>query len=102
MNSIIANIQAWFLSKGGFTHVVAALFLAALAAFKAVPEFHQLVMNVYQALPAWLEDLAGTAVALYAWYHTAHSAAGILASARVIKDSGDAPTVAQVDAATQK
>jgi hypothetical protein len=78
---------------------VAGLFLAALGSFKAVPEFHQLVMNVYHALPSWLEDLAGTAIALYAWYHTAHSAAGILASARTIEASPDAPTIAQVNAA---
>ena len=102
MSIIFENIQAWFLSKGGFTHVMALLFTGAMAAFAAVPQFHQLVMTVYQALPSWVEELAGTAIALYAWYHTSHSQAGILSSARTIIESPNAPTAAQVDAATTK
>ena len=97
-----ANIKAWFASKGGFTHVMAGLFAAAVLAFGAVPAFHTLCMNVYNALPGWLEDVIMAAVGLYAWYRVSLSPAGTVAASKAITNNGNAPTAAQVDAATTK
>jgi len=102
VKTIIANIQAWFASRGGFSHVMAGLFLMAVGAFGAVPAFHTLCMNVYQMLPAWVEEILVSAAGIYAWYHASHSAAGTLAVAREINSQPNAPTSAQVDAASTK
>jgi hypothetical protein len=102
MNTIIANIQAWFASRGGFSHVVAGLFLLAVGAFARVPAFHDLCMHVYRTLPAWAEECVVAVAGIYAWYHASHSDAGTLAVARVINSQPNAPTAAQVDAASTK
>ena len=103
MNRLIANIQAWFLSKGGFTHVMAGLFLAAIGAFGAVPAFHTLCMNLYRLLPGWAEQVILAALGIYAWYRVSRSPAGTVAASKVImKDTATAPTAAEIDAATTK
>ncbi len=102
MNRFIANIQAWFASKGGFTHVVAGLALAAIGAYAAVPAFHALVQSVYAALPGWAEQVVLAAVGVYVWYHDSSSPAGTVAASKAIMSNGNAPTAAEVDAATTK
>ena len=102
MNRLIANIQAWFLSKGGFTHVMAGLVLAAVGAFGAVPAFHTLCMNLYRLLPGWAEQAILAALGIYAWYRVSRSPAGTVAAAKAIMANGNAPTAAEVDAATTK
>jgi ABC-type Co2+ transport system permease subunit len=101
MKTIIENIQAWFLSKGGFTHICAGLFLAAVGAFGAVPAFHTLCMNLYHVLPAWAEQVILAAIGIYAWYRVSRSPAGTVAAAKAImKDTATAPTAAEISAAT--
>ena len=99
---MISNIVAWFNSKGGFSHVAAAVFSMAMLAYGAVPQFHALVNQIHAALPGWVQELATTAAALYAWYRISSSPAGVLAKARTITNSPDAPTASAVDAATTK
>ncbi len=62
------TIKAWFQSKGGFAHVVAVAFAAAMLAYAAVPQFHDLVHTINAAFPAGLEQLVGTIIALAVWY----------------------------------
>jgi hypothetical protein len=64
------KIAAWFESKGGFAHVMAVVFVSLMAAYGAVPQFHALVNQVHAMLPGWVQEVATTALALYAWYRT--------------------------------
>ncbi len=95
-------IKQWFASKGGYAHVCAAIFVGAMAAYAAVPQFHQLVNQIHDALPAYVQELATTALALWAWYKTTQSRAVTVAPAKQILDSPDAPTAAEINAATVK
>lgn len=67
---MVQQLKQWFQSKGGFAHVMAAIFTSLMVAYAAVPQFHTLVLQIHQALPAWLQELVTTALALYAWYKT--------------------------------
>ena len=96
---LINRFASFVASKGGFSHVVAVVFAGAVLGYAQVPAFHALVLQVYAALPAWLEQWVLAGVGLYAWYRTSNSAAGTLARARAIKDAPDTPTVKEVDAA---
>jgi hypothetical protein len=98
-DSLINRVASFIASKGGFSHIVAVLFAGALLAYANVPAFHTLVQHAYASLPAWAEEWVMAIIGLYAWYRTSNSPAGTLARARAIKDSPDAPTVKQVDAA---
>ena len=97
-DSLINRVASFVASKGGWSHFFAVVFAGAVLGYAQVPAFHALVLQVYAALPAWLEQWVLAGVGLYAWYRTSNSAAGTLARARAIKDSPDAPTTAQVDA----
>ncbi|MGB6855330.1 MAG: hypothetical protein WBE03_00470, partial [Terracidiphilus sp.] len=63
----------WFESKGGFAHVMAAVFASLMLAYAAVPQFHALVLQIHALLPGWVQEVATTALALYAWYRTTAS-----------------------------
>jgi len=102
MNQLIGNIQAWFVSRGGFSHFMAGLFGTAVAAYAMVPPFHALVLQIQATLPAGVEDAVTAALGIYVWYHNSRSPAGVLAAARTITASPDAPTASAVDAATTK
>ena len=98
-DSLINRVASFVASKGGFSHVVAVVFAGAVLAYAQVPAFHALVLQVYAALPAWLEQWILAGVGLYAWYRTSDSAAGTLARTRAIKAAPDTPTSKEVDAA---
>ena len=68
-------IQKWFQSKGGFAHVIAAVFAGAMLAYASVPQFHALVLQIHALLPGWVQEVATTALALYAWYKSNHKSA---------------------------
>lgn len=70
MTKLWNMITAWFASKGGASHVLALTYIFAMAAYAAVPSFHALVISVHQALPAWVQELGTTALALVAFYKT--------------------------------
>lgn len=61
-------ITAWFESHGGFSHVVATVYIAVVAAYAAVPAFSQLINSAYSHTPSWLHQIAAAVVGLVAWY----------------------------------
>lgn len=70
MTTIWNRFTAWLASKGGAAHVIAAIYVFLVLAYANVPAFHLLVLNVHQALPAWLQELVTTTIALVAFYKT--------------------------------
>lgn len=62
------QITNWIKSKGGFAHLVAVVYLTAVAAYAAVPAFASLLNHVYSAMPSWLHEIVLAAVGVIAWY----------------------------------
>ena len=62
-----SDIKAWFKAQGGFSHVVAATYASAIAAYGLVPAFHQLVIDVWAKTPPGVRE-----VGLAAWYTSTH------------------------------
>lgn len=77
MTAIWNAIVNWFQSKGGLAHVIAGIYLGAIAAYAAVPAFHQLVTSVNAMLPAWLEQLVLALIGIFAWYKNTQSPMGL-------------------------
>ena len=67
---MLAKIQEWFASKGGAAHVIAGAYIFLVAAYATVAPFHALVIQIHQALPAIVQELVTTALALFAFYKT--------------------------------
>ena len=58
-----------FLAKySNLTHWLAAAFGSLILAYNAVPAFHALVQQAYQAIPASVQSVALAALGLYMWY----------------------------------
>jgi hypothetical protein len=98
-DSLINRVASFVASKGGWSHFFAVVFAGAVLGYAQVPAFHALVLQVYAALPSWVEEIATAVIGVYVWYRTSNSPAGTLALAREIKAAPDTPTVKQVDAA---
>jgi hypothetical protein len=62
------SIQEWFKNKGGFTHVMGAVFTSLMMAYVAVPSFHQYVLYLHSRIPGSVQDGLTAALGLYAWY----------------------------------
>lgn len=62
------SIKTWLASYNITTHSVTVLAAFLFGAFYAVPQFHTLVIQIYNTLPGWVEEAVVTALALYAWY----------------------------------
>ena len=69
------NIKNWLASYNVTTHSVIVVLAFLIAGFYAVPPFHDLVVEVYNALPGWVEKVLLAAFALYAWYRKGQPAA---------------------------
>ena len=97
------KIAAWFRSKGWDSHAVAGICLTIAGLITGnVMGCRDLMLKSLAAHPtlgAWIVLIAGITTAKYS---RSSSPAGTLATARDIKDSGNAPTAAQVDAASTK
>lgn len=70
MNAVIKQIVAWFNSKGGFAHVMAGCFSAAILAYNEVPSFKSLCDSVYGTIPVWTHAWILAGLGLYTWYKT--------------------------------
>ena len=92
------NFIAWIKSKSILAHSVAALCLTAAGVITFDPQVQQLLLALLKEHPADASDIILLA-AVVAKYSHSSSPAGMLVAARDIKDSGDAPTAKQVDAA---
>lgn len=63
-------VQKWAAAKGGWAHVWALAYAAAIGAYVGVPAFHALVQQLHAAMPGWVQSLLTAALGLYAWYKT--------------------------------
>jgi hypothetical protein len=95
MNEIIA----WFKSKNITAHVLAGLAITAATVITSDQQVQQFLVAVLKAHPAAAADIV-LAAGIIAKYTHSSSPAGTLATANEIKSQPDAPTAAQVDAAT--
>lgn len=62
------KLKQWYQSHTQLTHYLAAAFTFLIAAFYQVPQFHDLVIQVYGHFPVWGKQLVVTAIALYGFY----------------------------------
>ena len=95
------NLAAWFRSKNLTAHALAAILLTAASVISADPQARQFIAMTFQRHPslgAWIIAAAGIA----AKYSRSSSAAGTIASAKIIAASPDAPTASEVQAASTK
>jgi hypothetical protein len=95
------TITAFFKSKNFTAHTFAALCVATAGIITTDPQVQQILVGLFKNHPAALADvmlLAG----LILKYMRSSSDAGTLATAREIHASGNAPTAAEVDAASMK
>lgn len=65
---MLEKIKAWFVAQGGLSHVVAGAWASAIAAYAAVPPFHQLVIDIWAKTPPGLREGGLTVAGLFAWY----------------------------------
>lgn len=84
------NFKLWIASKGGASHIAAIIYIAAVAAYGAVPAFQTLVDNIYAVTPSWFHQLALAVVGLIAWYRNSSgtSPAAFAAATQLKKDKG--------------
>jgi hypothetical protein len=65
---MLDKLKQFYATHKVSTHTIAVLFLAATAAYKEVPAFHDAVTAVYLHLPSKVQTVITTGLALYAWY----------------------------------
>lgn len=95
------SIQAFLGRYSITTHSIVALLGSLIGAYFAVPQFHALVLAAHAALPPWMQDTAGAAMALFLYYRSGLSATGQLAVAvDSAKEQPEATTTAVATAAT--
>ena len=97
MNTIIA----WLKSKNWTAHTVAGILIAGCGIIAADPQVQAFITSNLSAHPAAAAEIVSLAVIVAKYTHSS-SPAGTLATARVITASPNAPTSAQVDAASMK
>ena len=66
------SISNWFAAQGGFSHVVASVWLAAVGAYAAVPPFHQFIIDVWAKTPPDAREAGLAVIGLLAWYQNTH------------------------------
>ena len=105
---MIANIKAWLLAHNITAHTVGTVIVGFALAYTSSPDLRNYIATVFIGYPTvvthfgvLMVDIAA-AVTLWRNYATPRSDAGVMAAARVVAAKSDAPTVAQVDAATTK
>ena len=92
---------AWFRSKSPQAHSLLGL-MGSLALYIASShDAQQFLITLLAGHPGVAAAIISLAVSAAGYMHSS-SPAGTLATARDIKDSGNAPTAAQVDAASTK
>lgn len=104
--NVLEKIQSWFRSKNITTHTVGAAIIAFAVAYDSSPQLRDYIGTVFTGFPVVVTTLGtlcaniAAGVALWRNYSHSSSAAGTLATARAIQSQPDAPTAAQVDAAS--
>jgi hypothetical protein len=67
------TISSWFEKQGGFSHVIASLWLALVGGYAAVPPFHQFIIDIWAKTPPTLREAGLAVVGLIAWYTNTHT-----------------------------
>ena len=98
---LMNRISAWFASKNLTTHWLAAMALALAGVITTDPQVRDLLTKLFQSHPSIAADII-LAAGIIAKYSRSSSAAGTVANAKAIMSNGNAPTAAQIDAATTK
>lgn len=62
------RIKKWLADHSITTHSVAAAFVTLSILYAQVPQFHDLVLSLYNAIPGKGQNVVATALAVYAWY----------------------------------
>jgi len=92
-------LSAWFKAHNWSTHSIAVVLAGLATLIVTNPQAKAFVLQFFKNNP----DL-GTAIVtlagIYVAYKTSHSPAGIMAESKAIQAQPDAPTAAEVDAAT--
>ena len=68
-----ASIVAWYKTHSITTHSLVAAFSTLVMLYAAVPEFHQLVVNIYAGTPPWFHQAAAAAFGIWALYQGSSS-----------------------------
>ena len=98
---MMEKLAAWFRSKNITAHTIAVLAVSAAGLITGDQQVRDFLIELFKAHPVMATDIIMAATILAKYSHSS-SAAGTLATARVINDSPDAPTAAAVDAASTK
>lgn len=69
-----AAIKSWFEKQGGFAHVVAGVYSGAILAYGVVPDFHQLVIDIWAKTPPVAREVGLALVGVAALYTSTHKA----------------------------
>ena len=94
-------IAAWFRSKNITAHTVALLAASAAGLITFDPQVQQFLVTLLKAHPAAATDIILLA-GIVAKYSRSSSPAGAVANAKAIMANGNAPTAAEISAATTK
>jgi hypothetical protein len=70
---MIAWLKAFWASHTITTHSLAVAVATLATLYAAVPAFHELVVSVYSATPAWFHQLATAAFGIWAFYQGSSS-----------------------------
>ena len=97
----MSKIASWFRSKNITAHAVAVVAVTAASLITGDQQVRDFLIELFKAHPAIGADIIAVAAIVLKYSHSS-SAAGTLATARVINDSPDAPTATQIDAASTK
>lgn len=62
------KLKLWYTSHSEITHYLAMGIVFLFGAYYQVPQFHDLVTQVYMHLPNWVKQIVVTGIALYGWY----------------------------------
>jgi predicted permease len=103
-----ASFVAWLRSKNITTHTIGAAIITFAVAYDSYPPLRNYIGGVFVGYPVFVTQvgqiLTNIAMGVALWRNFSHSssAAGTVAQARTIIASPDAPTAAEVQAATTK
>jgi hypothetical protein len=108
MHRIIDWFTAWIKAHNITAHTIGLAIVTAAFAYDSSPQLRDYIGTVFTGYPVvvtHIGELAANIVAgvtLWRNYSSPHSKAGAVAHSNAILDESDAPTAAEVDAATTK
>ncbi len=95
----IAVIKSWLRSRNISSHAIAAVIVSAATLYTTDQQVRDFTIQLFRAHPTIPADMLALA-GIIMKYSSAHSPAGVVAEARTVLASPNAPSVAEVVAAT--